>query len=624
MVRLNQIITIVTIFVLVLAIVVDARVSRPDLHKLVDFTKQSIASGASLVNVYSTFEQQQIGGSSSESISPQCETDLYALSKLKYPSSFESILLSNVSQYCAVTTDNGFVTALAALCLPSSCSETDINMALQTLINMTGMAPYLEEAGLGGGFDIHCYSGDNLTDKLPMTAGPIVMIILCSIIAAFVCAGTIAEYYLYTHKAIAKKNQDTESYRISSNKNDDWEKNQINHNSSYQGDMKEASTPLQILLAFSLIQNYHSFTTSSSDKKHFDVLDGIRFFGTCWVVIGHNILFNINFGYDNLQTVLVNIVPTVPFQLISAAEFAVDTFFMLSGFLVCNSLLQQLEKATYIDGPKYKFWLKYIVHRYIRLSPLYFFMLFFFWKLSPQIGSGPWWFGYYSVASSCENSWWSNLLYINTLYPQTSCMGWSWYLGDDMIYYIFVAPIAAVLYKKNKKFGVAFVFVLFAITFTTNFWITLKYKLNTFFEFTQLQGKVTNFTTDIYQKPWTRVGAYAVGLAMAMIVDTPVIMRVIKNKAPVRYLSYIIALGITTFFTFISYNSYIGDGWSTLHNAFFNASGHTGFVIGAGLFIITAFAGRGGIVAWFCRCCRHLDIQPCNFFGMCLYSSSYN
>ncbi|EGG18284.1 RING zinc finger-containing protein [Cavenderia fasciculata] len=617
--------------VLVFAIVVEARVSIPDLHKLVGFTKQSIASGASFsiqsLTNDSIFEQQQIGGSSSSSasISPQCETDLYDLSKLKYPSSFEIIeasgkgffdlgnydnclsLPSNVSQYCAVTTDNGFVTALAALCLPSSCSETDINMALQTLINMTGMAPYLNETGLGGEFEIYCYSGDHLTDKLPMTAGPIVMIILCSIIAAFVCAGTLAEYFLYTHKALSKKNQDTESYRISSNRND-WERNQSKqekeHNSSinyssYQGEMKEASTPLQILLAFSLIQNYHSFTTSSSDKKHFDVLDGIRLLGTCWVVIGHNILFNINFGFDNLQTVLVNIVPSIPFQLIGAAEFSVDIFFMLSGFLVCHTLLQQLEKATYIDGPKYKFWLKYIVHRYIRLSPLYFFMLFFFWKLSPQIGSGPWWFGYYSQTSSCEGSWWSNLLYINTLYPQTGCMGWSWYLGNDMIYYIFVAPIAAVLYKKNKKFGVAFVFILFAITFTTNFWITLKYKLNTVFEITQLQEQVTDFTTDIYQKPWTRVGAYAVGLAMAMIVDTPAIMHVIKNKAPVRYLCYINALGITSFFTFIPYNSYIGDGWSTLQNAFFNATGHTGFVIGAGLFIITAFAGRGGIVAWF-------------------------
>ncbi|EGG16462.1 hypothetical protein DFA_09000 [Cavenderia fasciculata] len=640
--RLHRILTIaIALIALVFVASIEARVSLPELQQLVDFTKESRASGASLGiqsllnnyadentnNLYSTFG---VGGSSSESISQQCEADLYALSKFKYPSSFEVIeasgkgffdlgnydnclsLPSNVSQYCAVTTNNRYVTALSALCLPSSCSEDDVNMALLTLFNLTGMTPYLNAMGLSGGFDIHCYSGDHHTDKLPMTAGPIVMIVLLSIVAAFVIAGTLAEYALFTHKALSKKDEEAgASYRTSSNSND-WgligaDKNQVKdhyHNTpiSYQEEMKGAGTGLQILLAFSLIQNYHSFSSSSSDKKHFDVLDGVRFFSTCWVVMGHSLLFNIQMGYDNLEYVTTNVISSFPFSLISAGEFAVDTFFMLSGFLVFHSLLQQLEKASYIDGAKWKFWLKYVVHRFIRLSPLYFFMLFVFWKLSPQFGFGPWWFGYNAVTFGCDQYWWTNLLYINTLNPPTmgnECMAWSWYLGNDMIYYIFVAPLAALLYKKNKKYGVAFVLVLIAITFTTNFWITMKYDLVTFFEFTQESGQISNFTTDIYQKPWTRVGAYAVGLAMAMIIDTPVIMRVIKNRAPVRYLYYVIALGLTSFFSFISYDAYRGDGWSTLQNAFFNACGHTGFVIGAGLFILTAVAGRGGIVAWF-------------------------
>ncbi|EGG15389.1 hypothetical protein DFA_10223 [Cavenderia fasciculata] len=317
---------------------------------------------------------------SSDSISIQCSNDLYNLTKLKYPSSFEILeasgkgfwdlgnydnclsLPSNVSQYCAISTPR--VVTLAGLCLPCSCSESDVGTALEMVMNKTGMTTYLVEAGIGSVFTVHCYSGDHLTDRPPMTAGPIIMIILCLVIALFVVAGTLIEYLLFTRISIAKR------YEDEYNTNEEWNLLVNDKSKDYK------STPI----------NYQ----------------------------------------------------------------------------------EEMNQATTIQ----------------------------------------------------------------------------------------------------KQSGAPF-----------------------------------NFTTDIYQKPWTRVGPYAVGIAMAMIFDqtrqsTNPIIHAIKTWPVVRYTFYVVALGTTTFFTFIPYNAFVGDGWSTLQNALFNACGHTGFVLGAGLFLLTAFAGRGGLVAW--------------------------
>lgn len=39
---------------------------------------------------------------------------------------------------------------------------------------------------------------------------------------------------------------------------------------------------------------------------------------------------------------------------------------------------------------------------------------------------------------TCDKFWWRNALYINNFYPQREfCMLWSWYMANDMQFYIF-------------------------------------------------------------------------------------------------------------------------------------------------------------------------------------------
>lgn len=54
--------------------------------------------------------------------------------------------------------------------------------------------------------------------------------------------------------------------------------------------------------------------------------------------------------------------------------------------------------------------------------------------------------------SICEETWWSNLLYINNFYPadyKKQCVPWAWYLADDMQFFI-VGMIILSLYRLNK------------------------------------------------------------------------------------------------------------------------------------------------------------------------------
>ncbi len=76
--------------------------------------------------------------------------------------------------------------------------------------------------------------------------------------------------------------------------------------------------------------------------------------------------------------------------------FAVDTAFVLSAFLATYHFLEALQKkklAT-LYGKKDNFlsWLGLTyLHRYLRLTPLYFVVLMFYTYVMPQVAQGPFW-----------------------------------------------------------------------------------------------------------------------------------------------------------------------------------------------------------------------------------------
>jgi peptidoglycan/LPS O-acetylase OafA/YrhL len=141
-----------------------------------------------------------------------------------------------------------------------------------------------------------------------------------------------------------------------------------------------------------------------------DCLNGIRVISMLWVILGHTIsgaytsLINVEcctktpstalslyisfvcfwilFVWLYKKKVVTHVATRFSFSIIGSAFYAVDTFFFLSGFLASYFLLQQLEKTK---KGKLKLMLMYYVHRFLRISPIYFFWLIVFWKVKQAI-----------------------------------------------------------------------------------------------------------------------------------------------------------------------------------------------------------------------------------------------
>mmetsp|Transcript_2851 Transcript_2851/g.3329 ORF Transcript_2851/g.3329 Transcript_2851/m.3329 type:complete len:95 (+) Transcript_2851:913-1197(+) len=78
------------------------------------------------------------------------------------------------------------------------------------------------------------------------------------------------------------------------------------------------------------------------------------------------------------------------FSILLAAPYAVDVFFWLSGFLGSYLMLEMLKKR---NGKSQPYWM-IMLHRFLRLIPLYLATIFFFWQIMSSVGSGPIFFKY--------------------------------------------------------------------------------------------------------------------------------------------------------------------------------------------------------------------------------------
>merc|ERR1712168_1160726 len=79
-------------------------------------------------------------------------------------------------------------------------------------------------------------------------------------------------------------------------------------------------------------------------------------------------------------------------------------------------------------------------------------------------------------AKPCRDYWWTSLLYINTLVgkPADMCVGVSWYLSNDMMYYI-IAPLVMIPWVYGFKIiGFAMSGILLAVHIGTSAWLVAE------------------------------------------------------------------------------------------------------------------------------------------------------
>ncbi|KAL6435758.1 hypothetical protein ACFW04_005567 [Cataglyphis niger] len=133
-------------------------------------------------------------------------------------------------------------------------------------------------------------------------------------------------------------------------------------------------------------------------------------------------------------------------QILSNIIISVDTYFFSSGFLVAYLYLKDKIGKKNSKSIKYKKKLNeffiHIIKRFIRLTPAYMMMIGIVQLNSAWYDKNSQFYLTHRLYETCTKYSWRNLLYINNLFDIDSmCTIWSWYLANDMQYFIIATAL---------------------------------------------------------------------------------------------------------------------------------------------------------------------------------------
>ena len=185
----------------------------------------------------------------------------------------------------------------------------------------------------------------------------------------------------------------------------------------------------------------------------------------------------------------------------------------------------------------------------------------------------------------CPSYWWTNLLFVNNFIPANAgldrCMAWSWYLSNDMQFFMITPIILYLYYKYARKVGWT---ILGLLILCTVLCCSILVGVNDYsvvpFDDSKNGGKFDM----IYNKPYCRVAAFAIGLGCGWVLysyyrykDTK---EVFDNQAlaiahsftripVVRYVGFILGVGLISFVIFIQHSAYadIRNGFQNWNRA---------------------------------------------------------
>ncbi|CAH1964853.1 unnamed protein product [Acanthoscelides obtectus] len=279
---------------------------------------------------------------------------------------------------------------------------------------------------------------------------------------------------------------------------------------------KPPSVPKEVIMCFSLIRNIGKFLHTKPNEMNLECICGIKFISMTLIITGHSLIFMLGGPVANKQFFrdLSTKAENSPFL---NNALLVDTFLLVSGFLLSRLLLMELDKRR----GKINFAILYIA-RYIRLTPAYVVVIGLYATILPRLGSGPFWESRIGLEQErCLSSWWTNLLYINN-YVNTDklCMFQAWYLAVD--YHLFiVAPFLIYALWKWSKIGEGAIFACTLVSIIVPIYVTYSQGLDpTLMAYPpEIEDLSTNYYfVTAYIKTHMRCSSYGLGVLFGYIV----------------------------------------------------------------------------------------------------------
>lgn len=367
------------------------------------------------------------------------------------------------------------------------------------------------------------------------------------------------------------------------------------------------------------------FNISSNSRKLFvrrnatACLDGLRVMSILWVILGHVMAIQSSSGggYSNPIDFLPpnGFTTTLAGQLLFAARFAVDTFLFISGFLVVFVICAKMPVR---DGQSFgKRYLSTIpglvLHRLLRILPLYITTLGFWTQIAPQLGSGPFWYQWDFFLAPCRAFGWTNLLFVNNFFPWdipnvSTCFYHSWYLAVDMQLFIF-APLLVFWYQRHPRGGkVATAALMFvSILMTLVLAHQRRWSINTFDG-----AAVARFEVEGYAKPHVRAQSYLAGMLLGMMLQDRMLSLTVTLKTRLAMTAAVLILATVTFITVTgAYSRHAcnfrewpeqngcGSTWSSTQTFWYTGTSRALWALGLGVVCYLCLQGAGGHINTF-------------------------
>ncbi|CAG9764783.1 unnamed protein product [Ceutorhynchus assimilis] len=346
---------------------------------------------------------------------------------------------------------------------------------------------------------------------------------------------------------------------------------QVNNKENADEKAKKKSTSQKMFLAFSARSNFTEMTQLETSNNDLNILYGLRTISILVIIMDHRFgtfTSSALINFDYVESQYRALFACVVFH----GDLFVDTFFLLSGLLVAYGLLSQFDKRMVSPG--------FIVFlRYIRLTPVYAFVIFYYATLFDYTGNGPLWKVVAGADSDdCKKNWWANLLYINNyVNPDHMCMTHAWYLPCDFHYFIIAIGIC-ILINKHKKWGLSALVATTIISMAIPFILTVIYRRPAMLMFYPdfLTGPKTHPDFLLtYSKSHTRATPYFIGMFAGYIYYSlkGKDYHVCKTKSAFIIILSILSIAASVFSGSVfydpyhPYNPYESGAYAGLHRA---------------------------------------------------------
>ena len=340
---------------------------------------------------------------------------------------------------------------------------------------------------------------------------------------------------------------------------------QTNDDNNEGQDEKKDGTPLIVSSSTTTTDNgqddghhhHHHHHTTSTLLRHWDIhtnlaklfhrrpatasLDGLRVGSILWIILGHSMAIQSSSGggYSNPADFLPphGLTTKLMGQLLFSSRFAVDTFLLLSGYLVVQVLLRLPVGVSTVNNNYHS--RMYFLYRYVmtlpklltgrllRILPLYIMILGLWVCVAPHLGGGPFWHQWDALLQPCRDYGWTNLLFVNNFFPldlanTQTCFYHSWYLAVDVQLFV-LAPLLVYLYQQHPRVGKVTTLVLMGMSMAVTCYLsyTRQWSINTFDG-----AAVARFDVEGYAKPHIRAQSYLAGMSVAMNLHSK------QNKTP--------------------------------------------------------------------------------------------